>query len=511
MIPGVELTLKTGGYVRWSITSQVRALMSAAQLLIVMLALWQGARFVFRPDRLDDLRDADGLFATGQYHHARAAYAAVVVRAPQLGSALLRLGIVYAVRNERAAANEQLAYALGAGLDQGDYELARLYQGWLAAEAGQHDQAARYWATIGERSAWLGVRRALEAESLLALADYGGAEAAYRAAPLARLPREWRALVARRLAFLRAASEPAAALVELERASAPTVAEPIGAMYVAPLVPAADPDASQLADALRAPPEQRHQLLGQLYLRAKLYGLAEAQFAAVAPASPIAVAAAAYAAYTRWSAGDHLAGLRRLEELVAAHPSERRARALLALAYLSERNATGAEAQLAIMRAQAPRAPETHLAWAQWYAAQHDYVAAADEFRRALDDAAPEQRGTYALALARFHLDIALDSCAAGLPAAEEAVRALPTDQRAWTTLAGARFGCGDPGGARTAAEQALQRGPANAEATYYLGRALAALGDRKAARLALIGAADLAPRSPWRERAELQLAILGL
>jgi tetratricopeptide (TPR) repeat protein len=113
--------------------------------------------------------------------------------------------------------------------------------------------------------------------------------------------------------------------------------------------------------------------------------------------------------------------------------------------------------------------------------------------------------------MARFHLDISLDRCAAGLPAAEEAARALPNDTRAWATLAGARFGCGDPAGARAAAEQALQRGPANVEATYYLGRALAALGDRPAARQALINAADLAPRSVWRERAESQIAALGL
>jgi len=497
--------------VRWSTTSRLRALAPAAQLFIVLLVLWQGARFASRPDILDDLRHADALFAAGRYHDARAAYAAVVMRAPRLASARLRLGIVYAVRNERVAANEQLAYALGIGLSQSDYELARIYQGWLAAEAVHHDQAVRYWATIGERSAWLPVRRALEAESLLALADYAGAEAAYRAAAPAGLPSEWRTLTTTRLAFLRASSDPAAALTELDRAHAPAASEPIGAIYAAPLVPAADPDARQLAAALRAPPDQRHQLLGQLYLRARLYGLAEAQFAAVAPGDPNAIAAAAYAAYTRWSAGDRLEGLRRLEDLVAAHPAERRARALLALAYLSARNPIGAQTQLAITRAQAPRAPETHLAWAQWYATQHDYVAAAEEYRRALEDAAPDQQGTYALALARFHLDSSLDRCEAGLPAAEAAARALPGDPRVWTTLAGARFGCGDPAGARAAAEQALQRAPANAEATYYLGRALAALGDRPAARLALIGAADLAPRSPWRERAEIQIVTLGL
>jgi Tfp pilus assembly protein PilF len=498
--------------VRWSLTSILQALARAARLLLALLLLWQGARLTFRPDRLDDLRHADALFAAGRYHNARAAYTAVVTRAPRLAPALLRLGIVYAVRNERTAANEQLAYALDAGLSQADYELARLYQGWLAAEAGQRDQAMRYWAAIGEHSAWLPLRRALEAENLLALADYAGAEASYRASAAAGLPSEWRALVATRLALLRASSDPAAALAELKRIDTLLISPaPAGLIYAAALLPAADPDAGQLADALLAPSEQRPQLLGQLYLHARLYGLAEAQFATVAPGSPGALAAATYAAYTHWSAGDRVGGLRQLQDLVAAHPTDLRTRALLALAYLSTHDTRGAQAQLDIVRAQAPRAPETHLALAQWYAALHDYLAATEEYRRALSDAAPDERGAYALALARFHIDIALERCENGLPAAEEAARALPSDPRAWTTLASVRFGCGDPAGSRAAAEQALQRAPASAEATYYLGRALAALGDRPAARLALINAADLAPRSPWRERAEAQIATLGL
>ena len=497
---------------RWSLTSILRALARAAQLVFVMLLIWQGARLTFRADQLDDLRHADALFAAGRYHSARAAYTAVLARAPRMAPALLRLGIVYAMRNERAAANEQLAYALDAGLSQTDYELARLYQGWLAAEDGQRDQAMRYWATIGEHSTWLPVRRALEAENLLALADYAGAEASYRASAAAGLPGEWRALVGTRLALLRASSDPTAALAELRNVDTLlTAPAPAGMIYAAALLPAADPDAGQLADVLLAPAEQRAQLLGQLYLHARLYGLAEAQFATVPPGGAGALAAGTYAAYTRWSAGDWAGGLRRLQDLVAAHPTDPRARALLALAYLSAHDPPGAQAQIDIVRAQAPRAPETHLALAQWYAALHEYLAAAEEYRLALRDAAPGERGAYALALARFHIDIALERCENGLPAADEAARDLPSDPRAWTTLANVRFGCGDPAGSRAAAEQALQRAPASAEASYYLGRALAALGDRPAARVALINAADLEPRSPWRERAEAQIATLGL
>jgi tetratricopeptide (TPR) repeat protein len=158
----------------------------------------------------------------------------------------------------------------------------------------------------------------------------------------------------------------------------------------------------------------------------------------------------------------------------------------------------------------APRVPDTHLAWAQWYAARHDYIRAADEYRRAFNDAPPDDRGRFALALARFHLDTALRVCEVGYLAAEEAARLLPDDAGAWIALASARLTCGDPAGARAAAERALARSPDDAEANYYLGRALAALGDRSGARRALIQAADLAPASPWRARAETQLAALG-
>jgi tetratricopeptide (TPR) repeat protein len=352
----------------------------------------------------------------------------------------------------------------------------------------------------------------LEAESLLAIGDYAGAEAAYRSALRPALPPEWRALVHVRLATLRASSDPAGALAELGT-SAPRYVQPLPsiAAFITPLLPAVIPDARQLTAALRAAPDQRPQMLGQLYLSGGLYALAEAQFGVVAPDSPSALAAAAYAAYARWSAGDRAEGLRRLGALVASHPNEPRARALLALAYLSNRDEAGARTQLEVVRSLAPRAPDTHLAWGQWYAAQHDYLAASEEYRRALDDAPLDERGPYALALAQFHLDTSVQVCEAGRPAAEEAARLLPEDTRAWVALAAARFACGDAGGARGAAVQALQRNPASAEASYYLGRALAVLGERAAARLALINAADLAPASPWRERAETQIVTLGL
>ncbi len=263
-----------------------------------------------------------------------------------------------------------------------------------------------------------------------------------------------------------------------------------------PLLSRLDPDLGRLVAALQAEPGQREQMLGQIYLDAGWYALAEAQFAAVAPGSPGALAAATYAAYTSWRSGARAEGQQQLEALVAAYPEEPRARALLALVYLADADPDGARTQLDLVRSMAPRSPDTHLAWAQWYAARHDYEAAAQEYRRALDQALPEDRGRYALALARFHLDTGLQVCDIGPPAAEEAVRFLPEQAGAWVVLAQARFTCGDATGARTAAERALALSPANPEATYYLGRALASLGKRVEARSALIQVADLAPSS---------------
>jgi Flp pilus assembly protein TadD len=483
-----------------------------ARTLLILVVLWEAAQFVFRSDPNDELRSADALFAARHYHDARAAYSAILSHRPRFAPALLRLGIVATIRDERAVADEALVTALGFKLSPPEYELVRLYQGQLAAIAGQRDNANQFWGTISAQSALFGRGRVLEAEQLLLITDYAGAEATYREALQLDLPSEWRALTHTRLALLRASSDPDAALAELAQIAA-LAPEPKATSidWAAALLPTATPDAQQLAAVLRAPPDLRAQMLGQLYLSAQLYTLAEAQFAIVAPTSPSARAAAAYAAYTRWRAGDHAEGLRRLQELVERYPDEPRARALLALAYLTNRDDDSAKAQLDVIRTLVPRAPDTHLAWGQWYATQHDYVAAADAYRRALSDASPEQRGGYALALARFYVDTSFQICEAGRTAAEQAIAALPEDPRAWTLASATRLSCGDAAGAQAAAAHALQHDPTNAEATYYLGRALAALGQRRAARAALVSAADLAPATAWRERAEQQITVLGL
>jgi tetratricopeptide (TPR) repeat protein len=482
--------------------------------ILALLVLWQGAQLVFRSDPRDELRRGDALFEARRYHDARAIYYALGRQRPNWAAILVRQGMIETVRADYLTAQRALGSAIGMGLRGEEHDLARLYQGHISATLGRRDEAAGYWSTIVQRSSIYPLRRALEAESLLRSGDYAGAEATYRDALSLRLPAEWRILVQTRLATLRASSDPDRALVELApppaALAAPAAPSTVAALG-APLLPPIQPDPQTLAAALRADATQRPQLLGQLYLDSRMYTLAEAQFAGVTPDNPHALAAATYAAYTRWLAGDQVGGLERLQSIVADHPDEPRARALLALTYLAGKDAQRAQEQLHTIRGMAPRAPDTHLAWGQWYAAQSDYVAAADAYRRALDDAPTDLRGVYALALARFHRDTSVRLCEDGRPAANEATHLLPNDPNAWTTLAAISFRCNDPAAAQNAAAQALIYDPTNAEATYYLGRALAQLGDRAGARTALIKAADLAPASAWRERAETQLRVLGL
>jgi Flp pilus assembly protein TadD len=484
-----------------------RHLSTLLRLLVAALLLAAAAWLIARPDPRDDLRTAEGLFVAGRYYEALTAYARL---APALPAAELRLGLVQTLRGERVYAERAIRSAMQRGLSSDDYHLGLLYLGRALADAGLVAQAEATWMLLEDcRSpaacAYRGPGRLLAAEAALTRGAYAQAEAGLHAALAEPLPPTWVAYGRYRLALLRAADHPDEALALL--APQVTTSAPDDPLLV-PLLPLLATEAGQLAAVLEAPLDQRPQLLGQFYLECDLTGLAEAQFARVDPASPMALDAAAYAAYTQWRAGDAAAGLARLEALVAASPEEPRARALLALAYLTTADDTAAREQIASISALTPNSPDSELAWASWHAARREYDLASLAYDRALVAAPRARLGDYALVAARFHLATTYNLCTVGLPMAELAARERPHNAEALILAAAHRYHCGQFAAALEAAQAAEQISVSPA-AAYYQGVALAALGEHGAARLALMRAADLAPASSWRRRAEIALDYL--
>jgi tetratricopeptide (TPR) repeat protein len=507
----------------------------------------------------DDIQRADALFADGHYYAALQEYTRLSAQEPLLppdaASILLRLGMVRTIRGEWDQAETALRQALhqhpiepGAGAEQPSRGLARLYLSHVLREQGRMTEAAWVWAGANRDGAedketedprFTGPSHVLQAEWELRQTHYRTAEAHYRAATRYPLPSDWGKLVIYRLAFLDAATSASAALDELETGAdwyaqwdgqnrgsprgslklphLPTRGPPLSLSirppdpFLTPLFPDIGSQAGTLLGILRAEPVKRAQLLGQFYLGQSHYALARDQFARVPPVHPLALAAAVSLAYSRWQEGDIRGSIRDLETLAAAHPDQPRLRVMLALAYLTRSDPDAARLHIHTLTQNHPDQPEIYLSWSHWYLFHRDYVNASRGYQKAMAQAVVPfaQRGRYALLTARYHLATTYAVCEEGLPAAETAVRALPNQARAWTTLAASRYYCRDLSGARAAAYQALNRG-AGAEAAFYLGATLLDMGDIPAARTALVQAADEAPDTIWRERAEARLSSLG-
>jgi tetratricopeptide (TPR) repeat protein len=475
--------------------------------LLLAALLGSAATLIVRAAPEDALRAADRQFYAGQYHAALQSYARLSVD-PQQPLAALRLGIVRFMRGEHAPAERALRRALQSDLRPRERELASLYLAATLEAQGKAEAAAQLYTRLqscGADCFFAGEREVLAAELALRQNSYAAAEAAFRQALALQPPSGWHQVALTRLALLESARDPEVAHTTLTTQRAPSTR---GEPFLHALLPTQVPDPAQLAAALAEAPTQRLRLLGQYFLEMHLYSLAEAQFAQVAPESPDALGAAAYAAYARWRAGDHKGGIERLETLVAEYPDEPRARTLLALAYVAADDSKAARAQIETIVELSPARPDAYLAWASWHVAQRDYVAAAQEYQRALLAAAPAERGRYALLAADFHLNLGYKLCEEGLPHAEEAARLQPANSEAWSVLAAQRYHCADFAGAVAAARSALALNE-DARSSYYLGAGLAALGQRSQARALLVHAADLAPASIWRERAELALARL--
>ena len=477
-----------------------KALVGALCVLGIAVALllpWLGPQM--------SLQAADGLWRAGRYHEALAAYERLV---PDLPPAQLRLGMIYVLRGERGSAERAIRRAMQRGLTNTDYQLALLYLGRALADAGRSELATRTWLLVEachptQVCRYRAVARLLAADRALTEGAYAQARTGLQTALTEPLPAAWANYARYRLALLEAATDEEAALGLLAPlAESQTAADP----WLDPLLPTVGHRPAELRRLLTAPPEQRSQLLGQFYLEQGFLRLAEAQFAAVVrPGAAVMDNRALYAAVTQWRTDG---SIEELEAVVARYPDAWQMGLILVMAYLRSNADTAATQQLELLAATQPATAELELVRASWHLMRGEYAPAQQAYQRAIDLAPAEHLGDYALLVARFHLTTTYELCSGGLRAAEIAARARPDDATTLTVLAACRYYCDQPLAATHAAEMASQAG-AGAEAAYYLGLALAALGEQQAAREALIRAADLAPAAPWRQRAELALMAL--
>lgn len=483
----------------------------ALLLLALLLALLDG--LLLRPDRLWLV---DRLFARGHYYAALHEYDQLAQQA-ETGPVLLRLGIVHTLRGEFPEAEARLWYALSRDLEPAAHELAALYVGHVLASRGQLAAGREAWREESACAAapgcpHAGPRRIREAEWLLSTGDYAAARTGYQAALALPLPADWAALARYRLALLQAAEQPTLARETLAATSAAYSAPPEPLLN--PLLPLSsaelDAASARLAAVLRADPPERARLLGQIYRDAGFADLALVQFEQAQTHADDTLAVAMQAAQARFAMGEPDASLRQVRRLTARHPADPRAATLLVTMQIAASDTITTTAALSpSLRALPQGRAETHLAWAAWHLRQSDYLAASAAYQEALALALPEEQGRYMLLVADFHLSTAFEVCYGGLPAAEDAVEALPESAAAWTILAAHRYQCSDFAGAIAAAQRALALAEVpRADATFYLGAAYARQGDWAAARPLLIRAADLAPATTWRRRAELLLAM---
>lgn len=469
-------------------------------------------QFVAQPDTM---QQADALLLSGQYYAAFQQYSLLgsAKNNPALG---LRLGILRMLRGELPEAEQLLWQVVTEELDSQAQALATLYLGHVLASRGQLADAEQVWQQNAcappTACPYAPYREVMHAEWLLRGGDYDAAATRYRTvlSTTVALPADWHTLAVYRVALLAAATNSDDALAMLD-AAAPGQAAPAADPWLTPLLPPdIDRASGQLRAVLAADPVDRPQLLGQLYMQIGYAGLALRQFAQIPNDNPHALVAQIYAAYMRWRMGDRQTGLAQLERLAADHPAAEGMQALRILVTLQDLSLATTEALSTTMAALPSTDPETYLVEAAWYAARSDYLAASRAYQQVLRYAPATERGAYALLVARFYLGTTYELCDEGLPVAEEATRLLSDDPEAWTTLAASLYQCGEFSRAVTAARRAMQRGE-RADTSFYLGAALARLGEYMEARAHLVRAADLAPASVWRERAEGVLAEFRL
>lgn len=467
------------------------------------------------------LQPIDDLIAAGHYHNALTAYQELIydpyqpidlidLQDPALQ---LRLGILHTVRGEWSQAERNLWPAVvSSSLDAAQRETAIIYLGYVLANREQPEQALKAWQRSSpceqppEQCPLAGLRELITAEWQLTWGNHAAAARDYQVALDHALPLDWYRLARYRLALLQAPddSQQAATLLTQPLPTDLPAAEPL----LQPLLPVVSDEVSGVLIAiLQAEPERIPPLLGQFYLDQGYHDLALAQFRQIPDNHPFSLNVDTHTAYLTWLTGDLDATAARFRQLATDYSVRESLPAMVALAHItSEMHHSSTTPISQTLESLAITQPETHLAWAAWYTLQGDYEEVRRAYQLALALADPDDRGTYALLIAQFHLRSTYTMCTDGLETAQIATAELPASADAWTVRAGLHYQCRQFAAAIDTAERAL-RLEQRADASFYHGAALAYQGDFVGARSLLIQAADLAPASIWRQRAELLLA----
>jgi len=481
---------------------------SAAWLLALLAVALGGAALVPRLVAATPLRIADQLWRDERATEAWALYTDLHEADALPPYAQLRLAGLALERGACGDAELLAVPMLQQPAAADDAALAHLIRAECALKRNAPQRAGAEWNAIAGSPTGFALAQVVQGEHALRSGDLPAATKHLETALRNPLPPPWTAFAHLRLA--QASSDPAAAA---HHVAAIPATLPAADPATRPLLPLRlhelAAQAASLRAVLAAPAADQDQLRGQVLLDAGLWQLAAAHWDRLAQHDGDDPRAPAYAAYARYQLGERRNATLALRALGQRFPGDPFIATLRATFVLGTGDANTARIFIERAEAEHGRDPALALVRSDILAAQRRYADALAERRRARDIAPPAQRARYALALAQQHVDLAYNLCDEGIAAAQDATTLAPNDAQAWHTLAAAQRHCRRYADALTAAQQGLTLAPDDPALHFYAGAALWETDQRDQGRVYLLRAADLAPASTWRERAEdiLQIA----
>jgi tetratricopeptide (TPR) repeat protein len=478
---------------------------SAAWLLALLMIAIGGAALAPRLTATTPLHTADQLWRDGRATEAWALYTDLHEVDALPAYAQLRLAGLSLERGACGDAELLAAHVLQQPATADDAALAHLIRAECALKRSAPQRAGAEWNALAAAPTGNALVQVLQGEHALRSGDLPAAAKHLETALQHPLPTPWTAFAHLRLA--QTSSDLAAAAHHM---AAIPAALPTADPATRPLLPLRlhelAAQAARLRTVLAAPPADQDQLRGQVVLDAELWRLAAAQWDRVAQRDVDNPRAPAYAAYARYRLGERRSAT--LGALAQRFPGDPFIATLRATLVLDTGDVNTAGIFIERAEAEHGRDPALVLVRSDILAAQRRYADAIAERRRARDIAPAEQRARYALALAQQHIDLAYNLCDEGIAAAQDSTTLAPNDAHAWRTLAIAQRHCRRYADAIAAAQHGLALAPDDPALHFLAGAALWEADQREQAHAYLLRAADLAPASTWRERAEELLKI---